>query len=230
MNRKRSSVANSVQSPQLPSDLPLFTAPLVLADHASYQGITLVDTDVSGASAEDLLLEQLVCRRVRFTQAQLARPDLTDLLLDTCDLAGATFTKAQLRRVELRGCRLLGLALLDATLANVLVLRGNGESLRCWTSRLRAVRFERCVLRAASFVGSDLSGVIFHDCDLSGADLRDTILRGTDLRGSTITGLQVGLRELQGAIVAPAQAVELAAILGLVVRSEEIADSPGADG
>ena len=37
----------------------------------------------------------------------------------------------------------------------------------------------------------------------------------------TITRLQVGLRELQGVIVSPAQAVELAQLLGLVVQPEE---------
>ncbi|MBX0326629.1 pentapeptide repeat-containing protein [Oscillochloris sp. ZM17-4] len=109
-------------------------------------------------------------------------------------------------------------------LDDVLVQRGNAEALRCWGATLRSVRFERCALRGASFAGSNLSGVIFRDCDLTGADFRETTLRGADLRGSTLAGLQVGLREIQGAIVSPSQAAELAAILGLAVTPEE----PGA--
>jgi uncharacterized protein YjbI with pentapeptide repeats len=219
MARKRAA-AHGVQPPQLPDALPAAAEPVELFDEATLSGVTIQDADLAGAAAADVLIERVVGRRVRFTQAELRLAQLTDVQLDTCDLAGATFTKPQLRRVALLGCRLLGAALLDARLDDVLVQRGNGEALRCWGGKLHAVRFERCTLRAASFTGSDLSSVVFRDCDLSGADLRDTTLRGADLRGSTITGLQVGLHELQGAIVSPAQAAELAQLLGLAVTAD----------
>ena len=220
MPRKRAAVAHGLQPPQLPGVLPPAPAPVVLEDHASYSGVTLLDADLSGAQANDILLNQTVCRRVRFTQVELSLAQFTDVQFDTCDLAGANLAKAQVRRVAFLGCRLMGAALLNARLDDVLVQRGNADALRCWGATLRTVRFERCALRAASFVGSDLTGVIFRDCDLSGADFRDTTLRGADLCGSTITGMQVGLRELQGVIVTPSQAVELAQLLGLVVVAE----------
>jgi uncharacterized protein YjbI with pentapeptide repeats len=221
MPRKRSAAPQGVQPPQLPEGLPAPSGPITLVDDAAISGVTLLDADFSGAVASDILIDRVVGRRVRLAQADLGLAQLTDLQLDSCDLAGATLTRPQLRRVALLGCRLLGLALLDARIDDLLVQRGNAESLRCWNGTLRAARFERCALRGASFVGSDLSGVIFRDCDLSGADFRDTTLRGADLRGSTIAGMLAGLRELQGAIVSPAQAVELAELLGLAVTPEE---------
>jgi uncharacterized protein YjbI with pentapeptide repeats len=221
MPRRRAPAAAGLQPPELPATLSPAAEPVMLFDGASFAGALLVDADLSASQAADLLLDRVVCRRVRFTQSELTLAQLTDVQLDGCDLAGATLSKAQLRRVELLGCRLLGAALLDARLDDVLVQRGNGESLRCWSSTLRAVRFERCDLRAASFVGSDLSGVVFHDCDLTGADFRDATMRGADLRGSALAGVQLGVRELQGTIVSPAQAVELAQVLGLTVLPEE---------
>jgi len=221
MPRKRAVAAPGVQPPQLPAALGPGGEPFAVGDGATFAEAIVVDADLSGVVAADVALDQLVLRRARLAQAELSLAQLTDVELDTCDLAGAKLTRVQLRRVALHGCRLLGAALLDARLDDVLVLRGNGEALRCWNSTLRSVRFERCALRAASFTGSDLSGVVFRDCDLSEADLRDTTLRGADLRGSTIARLQVGLRELQGAIVSPAQAVELAQILGLAVTPDE---------
>jgi uncharacterized protein YjbI with pentapeptide repeats len=221
MPRKRTPTTRAVQPPQLPNALSPTSKPVILTDEAQLAGVTLLDTDLSGSIASDPTIEQVLCRRVRFTQAELERPQLSDVQFDTCDFAGATLTNAHLRRVTLVGCRLLSAALLDAQLDDVLVQRSNGEARRCWNSSLRAVRFERCSLRAASFAGTDLSGGVFHTCDLSSADFRDAKLHGADLRGSTITGLQIGLRELQGAIVSPAQAVELAQTLELIVRSEE---------
>jgi uncharacterized protein YjbI with pentapeptide repeats len=64
-----------------------------------------------------------------------------------------------------------------------------------------------------------LAGVVFRNCDLTNADLRNTTLRGTDLRGSTLTGMQVGAKELRGAIIDPTQAVHLARLLGVTVRA-----------
>ncbi len=227
MPRKRSALVNQVQPPRFPAELPVIPAPSSLDDHASYSEVTLLDADLTGTEASDILLEQVVWRRARLTQGTFTLAQFTDVQFDTCDLAGATLTKAQLNRVALVGCRLLGMALLDARLDDVLVQRGNAEALRCWNTTLRGVRFERCMLRAASFTGSNLSGVVFRDCDLSAADLRDTTLRGADLRGSTLTGLQVNLRDLQGVIVAPLQAAELAALLGLDVRTDDPSDALG---
>lgn len=220
MSRRRATVAG-IQPPNLPSGVTPLPSPVVLSDEDAYSAVLIADAELSGSRATDLSFDQVLCRRVRLAQAELERAQLTDVQLDTCDLAGATLTRPQLRRVVLAGCRLLGTALLDARLEHVLIQRGNGEALRCWNATLQAVRFERCSLRGASFTGSDLSGVVFQGCDLSEADFRDASLRGADLRGSTITRLQVGLRELQGAIVSPAQAVELTQLLGLVVQAED---------
>ena len=220
MPRRRATAAHGVEPPRLPAALEPAPAPAELGDEAAFSEALIVDADFSGVTAAEVALDRVVGRRLRLAQAELRLAQLTDVQLDTCDLAGATLIKPQLRRVALLGCRLLGAALLDARLDDVLVQRGNAETLRCWNSTLRGVRFERCALRAASFTGSDLSGAVFRGCDLSGADFRDARLGGADLRGSTIAGLQVGLRELQGAVVSPAQAVELAQILGLVVAEE----------
>ena len=113
-----------------------------------------------------------------------------------------------LRRNEFTGCRMLGMKLMDTDLQDVSFAACNAQLLRCWTSQLKAVRFEHCNFREASFDGTDLSGVVFYKCDLSQADLRNTKLKGTDLRGSTITGMQVLGKDLAGVIIDPGQALE----------------------
>ena len=60
-------------------------------------------------------------------------------------------------------------------------------------------------------------------CDLTEADLLGRKLKSADLRESTIDGIRVGARELEGAIIDPLQAVEVATLLGLTVK--EIGDA-----
>jgi uncharacterized protein YjbI with pentapeptide repeats len=199
-----------------------------LAEQGVFADVTLRECDLAGQRAEDLLLERVVCQRVRLGECQLALAQVLDVRFEGCDLAGSVWEKPELRRVELEGCRAIGLTLTDASLDDVRFQRCNAEHLRLWSSSLRSVRFEHCVLRAASFMESDLSGTVFRRCDLTGADLRGTKLAGADLRGSTLTGVQLGIAEIRGAIIDPAQAVHLAGLLGVTVQEEESEEAASA--
>ena len=82
------------------------------------------------------------------------------------------------------------------------------------------MRLERCSLAEAMLTDLALKRTEFTDTDLTAASLQGTMLKGIDLTGCTLTGNSYGeaLRELRGAIVSPVQAVELAKLLGVVVR------------
>jgi uncharacterized protein YjbI with pentapeptide repeats len=222
-SRKRSTTAG-VEPPQLPPQLPAIEQPEALEDGAGFAQGALHDTDFAGQSADDVLFDRVECRRVSLNGAALTMAQLLDVRFDACDLAGSDWEKAHIRRVELLGCRMVGIKLLDASVEDARFHRCNGELARFWTSHLKAVRFEHCVLREASFEGSDLSGVVFRHCDLSKADLRGTKLRGADFRGSNIEGVQVGVAELQGAILDAGQLVHVASLLGIVVKDDEALD------
>lgn len=189
-----------------------------LATSATYTGVALANVDWSNQTAEDLVFEQIVARRVLLSGTKLARLQLVDARLETCDLAATEWPKAYLRRAELHGCRLVGANWEHATVEDVVFKDCNLEYGLFWEASFKAVRFEHCALREASFAGTNLAGVVFANCDLVRADLRNTKLVGADFRGSKLDGLQVGIKELQGAIIDPSQAVQLATLLGLSVR------------
>jgi uncharacterized protein YjbI with pentapeptide repeats len=220
MPRSRQAHNTAIAPPQLPPHLPEspFTPPPI-ADHASYTQQVIVRCDVGEQTADDVLFEQVVLKQVQLGQTLFASAQFIDVRFDACDLAGATWEKAHGQRVELIGCRLVGAKLLHADWDNVLIKDCNAELALFWEGSFRATHWECCSLREASFDGANLAGVVFRNCDLTNADLRNTTLRGTDLRGSTLTGMQVGAKELRGAIIDPAQAVHLARLQGVTVRA-----------
>ncbi len=173
-------------------------------------------------TAEDISFEQLIVRGASFQHAELPLLQASDCRFDSADFASCVLNKAYFRRVELLGCRLMGMTLTDADLADVRFSRCNLSLARCWSSTYRTVRFEHCSLQEASFDGSDLSGAIFTKCDLTKADLRNTKLKQTDLRGSIITGIQINAKDLAGAIIDPSQAIELIHLLGVIVQPEDV--------
>ena len=60
---------------------------------------------------------------------------------------------------------------------------------------------------------------MFTRCDLTDADLQGANLRGADLRGSLLDGLRIAPKDVQGEIIDPSQAVQVAGLLGLTVKA-----------
>lgn len=219
MPRKRLSQFPNVEAPQLFALPELQTiAALRLEDGAAFTRMLVDHADASGQEAEDVLFEQTVCRRVHLDDVALKGSQCLDVRFDACSLLNADWEKMHCQRVEFLSSRLTGLRLVEARLDHTVFHRCQADFALFWSARLQNVRFEACQLHEASFEGVDLSGTIFRNCDLSRADMRGAVLQGVDLRGSTLSGMQIGVNELKGLIVEPQQAVELVALLGVVVE------------
>ncbi len=192
-----------------------------LANDAEYVALSLTRCDLSGQAAEGIVFDQVALRHTSLARTRLTRLLFSDVRAEVSDFSGADWQKARLRRVEFVGCRLLGILWPEAQLEDVLFKDCNLESAVLASAALKRVRFEACTLREAQCDGADLSHVFLGRCDLTGADLRGATLRGADLRGAAIEGLRVTPRDMQGAIVDPSQAVQIAGLFGLTVQPEE---------
>ena len=174
--------------------------------------------DLTGQTAADVLFEQVEFSRAVFQGSTVTSARLFDVRAATCDFSGADWRGARFRRVELVGCRLLGVQLVEAHLDDVLFRDCNLESAVFASAVFKAARFEGCVLRGALFEGADLRGVVFARCDLTNADLhrrQPARRRSARLAHRRAAGRS---RDVQGAIIDPSQAVQVAGLLGLTVK------------
>jgi uncharacterized protein YjbI with pentapeptide repeats len=211
---------NNILVPRIPNHLSPsdFTK---IEDQLQATDCILADRDFSDQNASNLDFEKVVLRRIIFQRSQLKSVRLLDCQIERCDLSGANLEKARFQRVELSGCRLLGAIFMDGRFDDLCLSDCNAEGANFVSSTFKAARFEKCVLKGVTFEGADLTGVVFHECDLSGADLRNAKLKDTDFRSSTIDGLKTGIKELQGAIIAPMQAIQVVNILGIHVKESD---------
>ncbi len=216
----KSSVKHGIQSPRLPKSLTSETI-TTLDDHTEYFSASISGGELTDRVAASVIFEQAVLRRVNFTQSRLPSLRLLDAQLDNCDLTGAVWEEARLQRVAFNSCRLMGMQLLEARCADVVFNDCTLESAIFASTTFKAVRFENCRLDEAVFTEADLSHTVFQRCDLTRADLRGSKLLGADFRGSIINGMQVGALELKGAIIEPAQAVQVVNLLGLIVKEQD---------
>ncbi|MDR0897966.1 MAG: pentapeptide repeat-containing protein [Oscillospiraceae bacterium] len=167
-------------------------------------------------------LRGCVLERCTLIAPESARLDLTDCLLDGCDLAGARLPGSTFRRVRLNRCRGVGLSLPDARLHHVAFADCRMDYLNLGGAELHDARFTDCAMPQCACLDARFEAVRFARCHLQGAEFYGTALKGVDLRDSQIDGIGVrGAAELNGAVVTPLQACELAGLLGLVVRDGE---------
>jgi uncharacterized protein YjbI with pentapeptide repeats len=212
-----------IKSPQRPrtSDRLVDLPEGELAVDARYENFILAEAVLAGQSARDVTFDRVWFERVRLNKTHLPGVHVSDGRFAACDLAEANWDKAFLTRVELTASRLLGFRAIEGRIRDAVFTDCTAPLALFFGTSFRAVRFTSCVLTEASFQEADLAGVIFDRCDLREANFHGATLAGADLRGSRVEGIRAGIKELQGAIVDPVQAAQLAGAFGLVVRWDE---------
>ncbi|WP_246235915.1 pentapeptide repeat-containing protein [Streptomyces boluensis] len=188
-----------------------------LTPDGDYDGLIFEGTDLSAAEGpgarfldcalEDCALDGTVLRNARFLDSRLSGVRGVGT-----DLSGAA-----LRDVELVDARLGGAQLHGAVLERVLISGGKVDFLNLRAAKLRDVVFEGVVLDEPDFGGASLERVTFHDCTLRAADLTGVRLKDVDLRGAARIDIARGVDRLAGAVISPAQLLDLAPVFAAAV-------------
>ena len=121
-------------------------------------------------------------------------------------------------RVEFVDCRLIGMKALECRLEDILLERCDARYAQFNDGSFRSSDFTDTQLQETDFREANLENTRWARSDLSRADLTGARLTGSDLRGAILDGVILNAPDVAGAIVSPAQAMELARLLGLVVR------------
>ncbi|GAA2431136.1 pentapeptide repeat-containing protein [Streptomyces glaucus] len=186
-------------------------------DGLDFGRANLTGQDGAGARFLDCALTGCALDGTRLPRARLLDSVLTGVRGVGTDLAEAT-----LRDVELADARLGGTRLHGAALERVLIRGGRIDYVNLRAARLTDVVFEDCVLVEPDFGGARLERVGFAGCTLRGADFHAATLTDVDLRGAAALDLARGVDRLAGAVISPAQLVDLAPVFAaaLGVRVE----------
>ncbi|MER6688713.1 pentapeptide repeat-containing protein [Streptomyces minutiscleroticus] len=177
-------------------------------DGLEFREADFVGQDGGGARFMDCALVGCALDETRLTRARLLDSVLTGIRGVGTDLAEAT-----LRDVELVDARLGGTQLHGSALERVLVRGGKLDYLNLRRARLKDVVFEGCVLVEPDFGGARLERVEFVDCVLKAADLSAATLVDVDLRRVAELDIARGVDRLAGAVISPAQLLDLAPLL-----------------
>jgi uncharacterized protein YjbI with pentapeptide repeats len=192
-----------------------------LEPHGDYDAVSFTDLDLSGQIANNARLLDCSITRCRADGLQLRRARFVETLV--ADLEAAT------------------LDLTESVWRDSLVTGGRIGAVPASSAKLMRVRFRGLKLDFLNLRGATMADVVFQDCVLGEIDVTDATLTDVDFAGSRVDSLSVrnatlarvdlsgatlqtlsGLDHLRGAIISPAQLLELAPLLadhlGIEVR------------
>ncbi|MFI9646598.1 pentapeptide repeat-containing protein [Streptomyces sp. NPDC052040] len=184
-----------------------------LRPDGDYDGLEFRDLDLAGQEGGGARFLDCALTGCALDETELHHARVVDSVLTGIRGVGTDLAEASLRDVELVDARLGGVQLHGAVLERVWVRGGKIDYLNLRRARLRDVVFEGCVLVEPDFGGARLERVEFVDCVLKSADFTAATLVDVDFRRAAELGIARGADRLSGAVVSPAQLLDLAPVL-----------------
>jgi uncharacterized protein YjbI with pentapeptide repeats len=208
--RKPPDLPNPAELAQLTAESLLAGVPL---EESHVEGL-----DLSGRKISALKISTSLFHNVSFANCEIGSIRLRDVRMLKCDLSNAILRGFEATHVEFVDCRLIGMRAIECRWESVLF-----ENCDVRYAQLNSGQIRICECRGSQFAESDLraadlEGTIFTHTILDRADLTGAKLRNTDLRGAQIEGITVAPEDVRGAIVTAAQAMELARLLGVIIK------------
>ena len=206
-------------------DLPGHDEPLNAVSVDSLLGGSLLEDsraeaiDLSGRKLEELKLRSSVLERISLANCEIQSLQLRDVRLVKCDFSNAVLRGFEARRVEFLECKLTGMKAIECKWQDVLVEHCDAHYAQFNGGTLKSCEFQSTQLQESDFRNADLKGAIFSSAMLNRADFTGAKLRKADFRAAEIDGIVLRAEDAAGAIVTPAQAMELSRLLGLVINS-----------
>lgn len=201
------------------NDFPLLAKECKAEDdviaYRRFSGICIQEEDLSGISFEHVIFEN--CRMVH---CSFSGGNFTDVIFRSCELSNCDFSSSYFLRTEIQAVKGIGANFNEARLIHVKIADSNFSY-----ANFNEVRMDRFSALQSDFseaflTASRLKDTSVHEVCFNKANFYRTSLKGIDLTTCRISGIVISMeaRELKGAVVNMFQAVELAKLLGVVVR------------
>lgn len=189
------------------------------------------DGDVAEYQFKDELIDDVSrdftgvhsCRFVNcnFSGCKFYKCQFSDTVFYNCDLSNVSFAGCGFHRVTFTDCKLVGTQLPESLFNHTVFRNCRADYMVLSMSKIRHSLWVDSGLRGAAFDNCALVQSQFSRCQLIEAEFHRTALKEMDLSDSDIRGIRlsaVPAGELKGATVTSLQALDLARLLGIIIK------------
>lgn len=189
-----------------------------LDDEALYQECQLQDSDQSYTTCENLIIQQSQLKNIQLVNSRLERFQAANVIFDKCDFSNCELLGASLHQVEFRQCKLTGTNFAESYLRDCRFVDCLGDYASFSNSNLKNVAFNDCRLNETDFYDLTWKALELNRCELTRSNWLHTMLNKLNLSACNFEAILMSPEQLRGLVVNPAQALVIAAGLGLVIE------------
>ncbi|QVQ51767.1 pentapeptide repeat-containing protein [Spiractinospora alimapuensis] len=175
-----------------------------------YDGVHMNDVTVDEVTADNARFVESALSAVTFAGGRLRHTRFNDVWMHAVRWSGTDMVRSVWVDAELVGNALSGVALFDSEMSRVTFFNCRFDVVNLRATTLRDVVFVDCLLREVDLAGAKFTRVSFPGSTLDKVHLSGATLTDVDLRGAESITLLDGAESLRGAVISPAQLVELA--------------------
>ncbi|MCH3960752.1 MAG: pentapeptide repeat-containing protein [Solobacterium sp.] len=150
---------------------------------------------------------------------KMDKMEFADVIFDHCDFSNISMQECCFRRVQFLHCRLTGCDMSGSSLTDTEMKECQGEYLNLNCTGLNDCSWQETLFKEASFAMMKIKHLEIKGCNFTRSEWADTKMKDLDLSDSIIDGIAVNAENLKGVIVNAEQAVVMAKLLGIRVRS-----------
>ncbi|WP_313890865.1 pentapeptide repeat-containing protein [Psychrobacillus sp.] len=207
-----------IDAPKIPYDLPTMNFQDILyQEEPELDMCTINDSFFANEAIDRARLSRMSLKNCKFNNTNFSHIDITDVVFENCDFSNAILRSSSIHRVTFKNCKLLGVDFTESRFGNVLFDNSILNLTGFGNSKLEKVVFQEASLVNSDFYDCKFKNIEFNLCNINSANFEQTPLKGIDISNSTFEALTVSLEDLKGCKVNSNQAIQFAALLGLII-------------
>lgn len=185
-------------------------------DCDNYESSCFENVEVNDA-LESITFMECKFHKVTFTNA-INKVLFMDCIFDHCDFSNLDMQENVFRRVKFMQCRFTGTDMSSSTLQDTLLQDCEASYFNASGTTCKTTEFIRNRFVESYFNMIKHNNLKIQECNLVSSEWLNTKFEGLDLSDSLIDGILVNAENLKGVIVNSMQAIELAKLLGIIVK------------
>lgn len=191
-----------------------------LSPGREYHGLRFASADLSARELPGIVFTECEFDDLQAHETKLLGARIIESRVQGANAPVLHAARTTWRDVRISDSRLGAVEMSDADLTSVLVSESKLSFVNLRGSRLRDVRFDRCVIDELDLGGADAERVAFTETTVRSLRLDRSTLRDVDLRGLDLSNVS-GVEAMRGTVITFGQAADLtsafARALGITV-------------
>ena len=191
-----------------------------MKEHDDIKNVTIKNSGLFYKDFGKTGFENVIFENCRFSQCDLSGCSFVNVSFHDCDMSNSHLDSAYFKKCQWQSVKAVGCSFVDVIIKETMAADCNFQYSNFHQSNVQSSEFICCDFSHGAVTASRHKKMVLSACRIVETNFFGTPLGGLDFSDCNLSGIIVSdtFSELRGAVVNPFQSVELAKLLGVVIK------------